>query len=77
MNRLKTNQDSKSLEILLIGLIMHTTEKKEKKRKGLLRGLNIKFCRLLKTTLLRYNIYKELHIFNVYNLVSLDICIHL
>lgn len=38
MNRLKTNQDSKSLEILLIGLIMHTTERKGKeKRKGPLR----------------------------------------
>lgn len=37
MDRLKTNQDSKSLEILLIGLIMHTTERKEKKRKGPLR----------------------------------------
>lgn len=33
MNRLKTNQDSRNLEILLIGLIMHTTERKGKKRK--------------------------------------------
>lgn len=35
MNRLKTNQDAKSLEILLIGLIMHTTERKEKKKRAI------------------------------------------
>ena len=34
-------------------------------------------CMILKTALLRYNDIQKLHIFNVCNLLSLDICIHL
>lgn len=62
MNRLMTNQDSRSLKILLIGLIQR--EKEEKKKNKVIevetRYNNIKFCKhFLKKVFLRYDGYTK------------------
>lgn len=79
MNRLKTNQDSRSLKILLIGLIYaHNREKREKKQRAVEMEakytLTSNFADFVKSSFIEASlISKELHIFNVYNLMSLDI----
>ena len=79
MNRLKTNQDSRSLKILLIGLIYaHNREKREKKQRAVEMEakytLTSNFADFVKSIFIEASlISKELHIFNVYNLMSLDI----